>query len=52
MLWQGFNYYLVSASAVATVWCSELEPGSINDDMDDCDGRRREDIFPFFSLKE
>ena len=45
--WQGFSYYLVSAFVVATVWWrSELEPGSINDDTDDRDGRRREDIFP------
>ena len=39
-------YYLVSASAIATVWwCLKLEPRSINDDMDDCKGKR-EDIVP------
>jgi hypothetical protein len=35
MLWQGFSYYLVSASVAVTI--SELESGSINDDMDDRD---------------
>ena len=35
-----------SASVVATVWWSELEPGSINNDMDDCERWRGENISP------